>query len=131
MNETTKNNLLYIGIALGIAAIILGPLIYAISQDRDIPEFPLKTAWLIGSTVVLIAYMVQDLRRRRVRMRPILPSLLCVAFVHLVINTTILRAVNRVPLLLLGLGVFVEAYVALQIFDKFVIRPGKANAHKM
>ncbi|MHB8607388.1 MAG: hypothetical protein ACYDCG_03675 [Candidatus Acidiferrales bacterium] len=130
MNETTKNNLLYIGIALPIAAIILGPLIYAISHDRDIPEFPLKPAWLIISTVVIIAYMVQDLRRRRVRMRPILPSLFCVAFVHVVINAAILRAFNRVPLLLLGVGVFVEAYVALQFLDKFVIRPGKANAHR-
>jgi hypothetical protein len=125
MNETTKNNLLYMGIALGIAAIILGPLIYAISQGREIPEFPVKPAWLIGSTVVVIAYMIQDLRRRSLRMRPYLLSLLCVAFVHVVINATILRAVSRVPVLLLGVGVFVEAYVALQILDKFVIRPGK------
>ncbi len=130
MNDTTKDNLLYLGIALGIAAIMLGPLIYAISQGRDIPEFPLKPAWLIGSTVILIAYMIQDLRRRCVRTRLFLPPLLCVAFVHVVINAAILRAVNRVPLLLLGVGIFVEAHVALQIMDRLVMRRGKSHADR-
>jgi hypothetical protein len=123
MNDKTRDNLLYLGIALGVAAIGLAPLIYAIIRGGGIPEFPLKPAWLIGSTAILIAYLIQDLKRRRLRMRRLLSPLLCIAFVHMVITAAILRAVGRVPFLLLGVGVFVEAHVALLIIEKLVIRP--------
>lgn len=122
LNAKTKDNLVYIGIALGIAAILLGPLIYAIIHGTDIPEFPLKRAWLTISTVVLVAYVIQDMTRRHRTLWTILSSAVCVALVHSVITAMILHALTRVPLLLLGFGIFVEAYIALQIIDRLVVR---------
>lgn len=130
MKAKTKDNLLYIGIALGIAAIILGPLIYAISRGTDIPAFPLEPAWLVVSTVILVAYVAQDLKRRHLRIWTILLSALCVALVHSVATAAILHALTRVPLLLLGMGIFVEAYIALQIIDRLVIRQSKPDTDR-
>lgn len=107
---------------MGIAAILLGPLIYAIIHGRDIPEFPLKRAWLTVSTVVLAAYVIQDLRRRHFAWWTVLSSTLCVASVHSVITGMILHELRRLPLLLLGFGIFVEAYIALQIIDRLVVK---------
>jgi hypothetical protein len=122
MNNKTRDNLLYLGIALGVAAVILGPLVYAISRGRDIPHFPVKPAWLVISTVVLVAYVIQNLRRRRFGIRRALPLLLVVALAHVVISLTILDRVTRLPILLLGIGIFLEAHAALLIIQKLGVR---------
>jgi drug/metabolite transporter (DMT)-like permease len=128
MNKETKDNLLYLSIGLGVAALILAPLLLAIIQNREIPDFPLKPVFLVGSTLILVAYVIQDCVRRQVTLRQVLPILLCVVLFHLVAFGFILHTLERVPLLLLSAGVFIEAYVALVIIDRVTIRPSAREA---
>jgi hypothetical protein len=95
MNDKTRDNLLYLGIAIGIVAIAAFPIFYAVSQGKDIPVFPLKSVWLVFSTVVLTAFLVQNLIKRRLKFWRALLLALSVAIMHVVITKIISDRVDR------------------------------------
>jgi peptidoglycan/LPS O-acetylase OafA/YrhL len=63
MKPKTRDNLIYVSVALLAVAGIAVPIFNAVIHDREIPEFPRFKVWLIASSLLIAWWPFKDRKR--------------------------------------------------------------------
>jgi peptidoglycan/LPS O-acetylase OafA/YrhL len=63
MKPKTRDNLIYVSVALLAAVGVAVPIFNAVIHDREIPEFPRFKVWLIASSLLIAWWPFKDRRR--------------------------------------------------------------------
>lgn len=115
MKETTRDNLIYLTVGLGIGALVAADAFYADSHGRQM-WWPSKFAFHAVTTPGLLAYfVVREMRREKASLLQTLGALLFATLLQLGILFAFRRMFNELP------GLAYSALAALSIFGVFVL----------
>ncbi len=113
LTQKTRDNLIYLGIALIIVAMIVADLLYADSHGSKM-WWPSRFASRVTYTTILLAYFVgRETRRLKTTLPQMLTCILLASIVHLVIILTFRQAVNQLP------SLFFSGLAVLEMFLVF------------
>jgi 4-hydroxybenzoate polyprenyltransferase len=127
MKPRTKDNLIYLAVALGIVAALVAYMFHFLSQGRLVPEIPLGPSWLVVSTIVLVAGTIQSLRRRHLKLIRHMPLIVAIVVLHPIATAVVLRAMDHPQLIFLVAMYVGEGMILLQIIDKLASRRQKGH----
>ena len=112
LTQKTRDNLIYLGIALIIVAMLVADFVYADNHGIRM-WWPSRFAFRSTYTTILLAYFVgRAIRRLKTTMPQMLMCILLASIVHLVIVLTFRQTVNQLS----GLS-----FSALAVLEMFLI----------
>jgi hypothetical protein len=120
MKQRTRDNLIYLAVGLGIAALVAADAFYADSHGREM-WMPSRFAFRLVYTTALLDYFV--VRETRKVKAPVLRILACVVFasvVNLVIAFGFRQAIDRLPGLSFTAWAVVEMFLLVQLLVQVV-----------
>ena len=121
MKERTRDNLIYLGVALVVAGGFIGPIFYFDATRGTIPEIPRGLIWGILSTSV--ALVLEQFWKKR-RQRAVWMGCCAIAVGNVCFVSVIYRTWTNVPLVLLAFVSAVLLTFAITLLRRFV-DPGK------
>jgi len=115
MKQKTRDNLIYLTVALGIVALIVADLFYADSHGQKI-WWPSKFASRAVYTTVLLAYFVgRECRRLKLTLVQMVECVLFAGIAHLSIIFALRRTVDQLS------GMLFSALAVFEMFLVFVV----------
>jgi drug/metabolite transporter (DMT)-like permease len=115
MKQTTRDNLIYLGVALSIVALLVADLSYADIHGQKM-WWPSKFAFRAVYTTLLLAYFVgREVRRRRGSLVRVLACILFACIVHLAVIFGFSQTVAQLS------GLSFSALAVWEMFLTFVL----------
>ncbi len=112
MKQTTRDNLIYLAVALSIVAILVGDFLYAMNHDTEMwrpSKFTLRAAY----TTVLLAYFVaRETRKAKATLAQVFAGVLFASVVHLAIVFRFRQVVGELS------GI---SFSAVAVFEMFLV----------
>ena len=113
MKQITRDNLIYLGVALSVVGLIVADFIYADSRGQKM-WWPSRFAFRAGYTTVLLAYFVaRETRKLKETVVQMLLYIFLAGLVHLAIMFTFRRAALELS------GITFAALAVFEIFSVF------------
>jgi hypothetical protein len=113
MKPETRDNLIYLGVGLGIAVLVVADFFYADSHGQKM-WWPSRFAFRAAYTTVLLAYFViRETRKMKATLVQILAYILFASLVHLAIVFTFRHAAGELS------GITFAALAVLEMFFVF------------
>jgi hypothetical protein len=110
MRPKTRDNLIYLGVALSIAAFVTADAFYADSRGKEM-WMPSKLAFRLVCTTGLLGYFVaRETRKVRATLFQVLACVLVASLVHLIITIGFRQTVGQLA------GIPFSVLVAFEIF---------------
>ncbi len=112
MKPGTRDNLIYLAVGLGIAALVVADFFYADSHGEKMwwpSRFASRAAY---TTVVLAYFIVRETRKVKATLAQVLASVLFASIVHLAIVFTFRQALGELS------GI---SFSALAVFEMFLL----------
>ncbi len=129
MKLTSRDNLIYIAVGLGIAALVAGDFFYADSQGREM-WLPSTFAFrLVGSTGILAYYVGREIRKAEATLVETIACVLLGSLVHLIMGFEFRSEIGRLGTVYFSSLVALEALliVVLLVLGLKFFRSGKAG----
>jgi len=112
MKPETRDNLIYLGVGLGIAALVVADFFYADSHGQKM-WWPSRFAFRAAYTTVLLAYFVaRETRKMKATVIQMLSYVLLAGLVHLAIVFTFRQVAGELS------GI---TFAALAVFEMFFV----------
>lgn len=112
MKPDTRDNLIYLGVGLGIAALVVADFFYADSHGQTM-WWPSRLAFRAAYTTLLLAYfVVKETRKMKATLVQMLGYVLFVSLVHLAIVFTFRHAAGELS------GI---TFAAVAVFEMFFV----------
>jgi hypothetical protein len=112
MKPRTRDNLIYLAVGLGIAALVVVDFFYADSHGQKM-WWPSRFAFRAAYTTLLLAYFVaREIRKLKATLGQVLAYILLASFVHLAIVFAFRQAAGELS------GI---TFAALAVFEMFLV----------
>jgi len=121
MKQSTRDNLIYLAVALGIAALLVVQFFYSVRHQRDMrgpSRFVLRAVY---STILLGYFVARETRKRSATLVQAVGGVLCACTVHLGILFAFRDYVDQLTGLSFSAWMVVELFILVQ-FSGIVIR---------
>ena len=115
MKPRTRDNLIYLGVGLGIVALLVADLFYADSHGREM-WMPSRLALRLVYTTILLGYfVVREIRKVKATVFQVLACLIFASVVHLAIGFVFRHAVGQLPGISFSALVVLEYFIVVQL----------------
>lgn len=124
MKPHTRDNLIYLATGLIVVAALVAYILYFDSRDKEIPPLPLGAIWVVVSGALVFGYTLKEYKKCLRLPRFWIWFLLLLGF-HTVGWLAFSRSVDRLPLLLMGVLLWPEAFLVYLVMEVFVRRKSR------
>ena len=122
MKQQTRDNLIYLAVGLGIAALLAADAFYAVSHDQEM-WMPSKFAFrAVGTTGLLAYYLAKKMRKGKATLVQILAGVLLASVAHLGIIFAFRQAVDQFPAISFSPLVILEMFIVGVLSERVVLR---------
>jgi hypothetical protein len=130
MKSGTRDNLIYLGVGLGVAALVVADFFYANSHGQEM-WMPSRFAPRAVYTTLLLAYfVVRETRKLKATLVQVLAYILLASFVHIAIVVAFRQAVSELAVIpFSGLATF-EMFLVFQLVTE-VARYFRSGRHRL
>jgi CHASE2 domain-containing sensor protein len=120
MKPTTRDNLIYLTVGLGIAALVVADLFYADSHGRTM-WMPSRYAFRVVTTTALLAYFVaRETRKVKATVFQVIACVLFASVVHLAVGFAFRNAVGQLSGLSFSAWVVLEMFLLVQLLVQVI-----------
>jgi hypothetical protein len=129
MKPKTRDNLIYLVIALSIAGVLVGSFFYADSHGQVL-VFPSRFAFRVVTSLLLVGYFIaREARKMKATFAEIVGCLLVAGLLNLAISFGFRQTVGQLPGILYAGLAGLETFLIVELISRVVLHSKRA-AHR-